>query len=76
MSRVEELVDEVRSLSPEDRERFDQLLAVMEGGGELHPAWAAEIEQRVQLWREGKAESLTWEEVRANLRAKIDAAKH
>lgn len=75
MSRVEELVEEVHALSPEDRERFEQLLEVMEGGDDLHPAWAAEIERRIQLWREGKAQSLTWEEVRAKLRAKIDAAK-
>ena len=77
MSRVEELVEQVRSLSPDEQEAFRILLdAETTDDFELSPAWKAEIQRRIESWEAGTAETLSWEEVRSRLRARINAAKH
>ena len=76
MSRVEELVEQVRSLSPDEQEAF-RLLLDSEGADdfELSPAWKAEIKRRLEDIDSGRVKTIPWEEVRDRLRERIRAHK-
>jgi putative addiction module component (TIGR02574 family) len=76
MSRVEELVEQVRSLSPDEQEAFRILLdAETTDDFELSPAWKAEIQRRIEDIDSGRVKTIPWEEVRDRLRERIRAHK-
>ena len=76
MSRVEELVEQVRSLSPDEQEAFRILLdAGTTDDFELSPEWKAEIQQRIEDIDSGRVKTIPWEEVRDRLRERIRAHK-
>ena len=72
MSRVEELVEQVRSLSPDEQEAF-RLLLDSEGtdGFELSPAWKAEIKRRLEDIDSGRVKTIPWEDVQKQLEARL-----
>ena len=74
MTRVQELVEQVKSLSPDERDEFWLLL---EGNDEEFPlseAWMREIRNRVADLDAGRAKPIRWETVRDELRERIRAA--
>jgi putative addiction module component (TIGR02574 family) len=76
MSRVEELVEQVRSLSPDEQEAFRILLdAETTDDFELSPEWKAEIQRRIEDIDSGRVKTIPWEEVRDRLRERIRAHK-
>ena len=76
MSRVEELVEQVRSLSPDEQEAFRILLdAGTTDDFELSPEWKAEIQRRIEDIDSGRVKTIPWEEVRDRLRERIRAHK-
>ncbi len=76
MTRVEELLEQVRALNPDEREELRARLDAEPGEDfELSPEWKAEIERRIEGWESGNSETLSWDEVKTRLRAQIDAAK-
>ncbi len=75
MTRVEEIYRQVKSLSPEERDELDLLFMQEAESAELSPEWRAEIDRRIADWKSGRAKSLSWDEVREGLWARINAAK-
>ena len=77
MTRVQEIVEQVRALSPNEQEELRLLLNFELDGDdfELSQEWKAEIRRRVAEFEAGRSSSSTWDDVRSRLRAKIDAAK-
>lgn len=64
MSRVEELVEQVRSLAPDEQEAFRILLdAETTDDFELSPEWKAEIQRRIEDIDSGRVKTIPWEEV-------------
>ena len=73
MSRVEELVEQGRSLSPDEQEAFRILLdAEPADEFELSPEWKAEIERRIEDIESGKTKWHSWEKVDARLQRRLD----
>ncbi len=67
---VRALYDLALELTPEDRaEIAGLLLESIEGTPDegVEDAWAAEIEQRMADYREGRIKTIPWTEVRAQL---------
>ncbi|MGE3077369.1 MAG: addiction module protein [Dehalococcoidia bacterium] len=75
MTRVEELLEQVKALSEDEQDEFRMLYEGVSDEPELSPEWQAEIRRRVEEVENGTARTRTWDEVKAALRARIDAAK-
>lgn len=76
VTRVEELLEQVNALSPDEQDEFRMLLdGPADDGFELSPEWQAEIRRRIAEREIGTTSTRTWGEVKAGLRARIDAAK-
>lgn len=72
--RVHDLYREAADLSESERaELAGLLLESLEGEPELdvEAAWAEEIERRVRDIDEGRVETIPWEQVRAQLHARL-----
>lgn len=74
MTRVQELVEQVRSLSQDEREEFWLLVEQDDGGFELSEAWREEIRRRIADLDAGRTNPIPWETVRDELRERIRAA--
>lgn len=72
--RVHDLYREAADLSESERaELAGLLLESIEGEPEpnVEAAWAAEIERRVREIDEGRVKTIPWEQVRAELHARL-----
>lgn len=71
--RTKEILDEALALpEPERAELVEVLAATFEPwDGELHPDWIPEIERRLKEIREGRAELIPWEEVKARVHREV-----
>lgn len=66
MTRVQELLERVKELTPDEREEFRFLLnSNTEGDFELSPEWRQEIRRRVAEIEDGTAKLRSWDEVEA-----------
>ena len=83
MTTLLEIRDAALRLSPTEREQlsYDLIASIGEGPGEtveedgaLSPYWASEIRRRVDGFRSGDLPGVPWEEVRAELWRKLEAA--
>lgn len=63
MTRVEEIYQQVKRLSPEERDEFDLLLIQEAGTPDLSPEWRAEIDRRIEDGKAGKAGSRSWDDL-------------
>ena len=73
MSRVEELVEQVRSLPPDEQEAFRILLdAETTDDFELSPEWKAEIQRRIEDIDDPRVKWHSAEEVDAKLQRRLD----
>lgn len=63
MTRVEEIYQQVKRLSPEERDEFDLLLMQEASAPDLSPEWRAEIDRRVDAWKAGKGGSRSWDDL-------------
>ncbi|KAF0093390.1 MAG: hypothetical protein E1N59_2893 [Puniceicoccaceae bacterium 5H] len=71
-TRTEPLCRQALALPKEDRAYLiEQLLASVEQGKELSPAWQAEIDRRLHDLESGKAQPFPAEEFHARLREKL-----
>lgn len=62
------------ALPPDERAWLaEELIASLDEGqdAEIQAAWAAEIEKRIAEVESGEAETVSWEEVSARIRAKL-----
>lgn len=75
MTRVQEIYEQVKTLSPEERDELDLLFMQEAEATGLSPEWRAEIDRRIADWKAGKAKSLSWDEVREGLWARINPAR-
>ncbi|MGE0602065.1 MAG: addiction module protein [Dehalococcoidia bacterium] len=75
MTRVEELLEQVKALSEDEQDEFRMLYEGVCDEPGLSPEWQAEIRRRVEEVENGTARTRTWDEVKAALRTRIDAAK-
>ena len=74
MTSLEDIEAAALRLSAKDRaELIERLIDKVLPAPPLHPAWAAEIERRVAEMDAGLVESISAEEVFAEVRAKIEA---
>lgn len=72
MTRVEELFEQVRSLSPDEQEAFRLLLnSEAEDDIELSPEWKSEIQRRIEDIDSGRVKTIPWEEVQKKLEARL-----
>lgn len=74
---VSKLLERALSLSVEEQEALADSLISNLGGKvdlEVHAAWEAEIAKRVAELDSGKAETVSWEEVRERNLAKLPRA--
>lgn len=61
-------------LAPDERAALaERLWESVEPGDTLDPAWATEIERRIQELDSGAVECLPWDQVMAELRSKYQA---
>ena len=78
MSRpVLKIFDEAVELDEEDRALLAGLLLESiesEPEPDVEKAWAAEIQRRVSLLDDGKAELIPWEEVKRRVHAKLEGS--
>ena len=71
---VAELFDAALTLSePERAELVDLLVATVRASSNLHPAWGAELRRRVAEVESGQVQPIPWDEVRREVRARLDA---
>ena len=72
MTRVEEIVEQVRALSEDDQEVVRMLLnADVEDDLELSPEWQEEIRRRVAEIEAGTAKTYSYEEVQERLERRL-----
>lgn len=74
MTRVQELVEQVRALSEDERDEFWRLFEENDEEFDLSEAWMEEIRRRMADLDAGRAEPIPWETVRDELRERIRAA--
>jgi putative addiction module component (TIGR02574 family) len=73
-SDASEVLKRALALPPGDRAELVDALVVSlarESALTLHPEWETEIDRRLDELDQGEGTSLTWEEVEAELRARI-----
>ena len=69
MTRVQELLEQVKALTPEEQEEFRLLLASeADGDFELSPEWREEIQRRVERLDSGETQAAPWADVKRQLR--------
>jgi putative addiction module component (TIGR02574 family) len=74
MTRVQELLEQVKALTPEEQEEFRLLLASeADGDFELSPEWREEIQRRVERLDSGETQAVPWVDVKHRLRERIRA---
>ena len=71
MTRVQELIAQVKALSPDEREEFDILLGSDELDWEPSEEWKQEISRRVTELESGKVPGIPWEEVEQRLERRL-----
>lgn len=74
MTRVQELVEQVRALSEDERDEFLLLLAENDDDFELSEEWKEEIRRRIDDLDAGRVKPIPWETVRDELRERTRAA--
>lgn len=74
MTRVQELVEQVRALSQDERDEFWRLFEENDEEFDLSEAWMEEIRRRMADLDAGRAEPIPWETVRDELRERIRGA--
>lgn len=75
MTRVEELIEQVNALSPDEQDEFRMLFEAVGEYDAVSSEWHAEFRRRLEQVQSGMAPTRTWDEVKAALRARIDAAR-
>ena len=76
--KLDELFREASALSENERaELAGLLLESLEGepDEDVEAAWAEEVERRVRQIDSGEVKTIPWEQVRANLRARLNAKR-
>jgi putative addiction module component (TIGR02574 family) len=72
---LESVTAEALKLTPDERtELIETLIASVEHPTPLHPAWAAEIERRLDDLDAGRTQAVPAEEVFARIEAKLKKA--
>ncbi len=72
MTRVEEIVEQVRALPPDEQEVVRMLLNLgSEDDFELSPEWQAEIRERVEELEQGDVKGIPWDEVDKKLERRL-----
>jgi putative addiction module component (TIGR02574 family) len=75
MTRAEELLEQVKALPPDERDEFDLLYSYpKDDESAVTEEWDEEIRRRVEDWKSGKADAVSWETIQSKLRAKLDAS--
>jgi len=73
-TRADTLLDTALTLPPKERAWLaSELIASLDesNDSDVETAWAAEIERRIAEVESGEAETKSWDEVRAQIRAKL-----
>ena len=71
---VAELFDAALALSELERAELAELLVATVGSStSLHPAWGTELRQRLAEVESGQVQPMPWDEVRREVRARLDA---
>lgn len=72
-------LEELMALSPQDRIRLaERLLESVPpfATPEIERAWSAEIAQRIEEFESGKVQAVPWEQVRAELRMRLESMRN
>jgi putative addiction module component (TIGR02574 family) len=73
-TRADTILDSALTLPPDERAWLAaELIASLDEGrdADVEAAWAAEIEKRIDEVESGEAETVSWEEARARIRASL-----
>jgi len=73
-TRADTILGTALALPPDERAWLaEELIASLDEGqdAEVEAAWAAEIEKRIAEVESGKVQTVSWEEARARIRAKL-----
>ncbi len=72
---VAEILDAALALSESERAELTELLAasLTSPPSSLHPEWAAELRRRASEVDSGKVKPVSWDEVRRQVQAQLDA---
>ncbi|MBK7725810.1 MAG: addiction module protein [Dehalococcoidia bacterium] len=74
MTRVQELLEQVKALTPEERAEFWLLVPLAaDGDFELSTDWREETQRRVERLDSGETQAVPWVDVKHRLRERIRA---
>ncbi len=71
MTAAKKILDQALALPADERAALVDALSASLEEGELSVAWKTEIARRIDAIERGDAKTVPWEEVRAEIRAKL-----